>query len=416
VRAWLRLLAAPALAWLLFATACRPRQLDEAGLAALIDELLPSIAAASGLEIRGPVDYTLQSREEARAFIVGQLDEEMPDLEEMRRSYVELGLLPDTLDLRALLLELYTEQVVGYYDPRTRRLYLVEGVRREEAAPVVAHELVHALQDQHVDLEALVHRRRGNDRQMAAQAAAEGQATLVMLALQAAETLGRPLDPGALPDLDEFLGPALEEEHAGFPVFDRAPRIIRESLLFPYIRGAAFVQALHRYKAVDDPPPIPFGPLLPTSTQQILHPVDRFILERAEPLEIRADPPAGEWRLVYENTLGQFEVGVLLAEHLGEPAREVARGWAGDRYFLLEDGAGRTALVWYSAWADDAAARRFATRYSPLLERRTDRATQLRRADQDGQPLVVLVQAPAGADPGAVTLPPLRTIQPRPDL
>lgn len=407
-----------AVAVALLASGCRAQDppLGQGELEAMVDSLLTPIAEASGLAVLRSVDVSVQPRTEVEAFIRAQLDEDQDDMAAMERAYKELGLLPDTLDLRALLLDLYTEQVVGYYDPRTSRLYVVEGIPARAAAPVVAHELVHALQDQHADLDALVAAERGNDRQMASQAAAEGQATLVMMALQAAETTGRTIDPAALPDLAEFLGPALEEEHAGFPVFAAAPRVIRESLLFPYLHGAAFVQALYRHRPVGDPVPVPFGDLHPSSTQQVMHPVDRFIRRRTEPLELRTEEPDDGWVAAYENTLGQFETGILLVEHLGEGARGVADAWRGDRYVLLDGPAGETALVWYSVWEDEAAADRFATRYRQVLERRAGRAGQVRVESADRGPLVRVVEGRAGLDLDAVPAPAVASISERPDL
>jgi hypothetical protein len=413
-------LAATALAVLLAvtATACRAqdRPLDPGALGAMIDSLLPPIAEASGLEVLRPVEHALQPRDAVQAFINDQLEEQREEMRAMERAYKELGLLPDTLDLGELLLALYTEQVVGYYDPRTSRLYVVEGIPARTAAPVIAHELVHALQDQHADLEALVAPTRGNDRQMAAQAAAEGQATLVMMALQVAESTGRTIDPGALPDLAEFLGPALEQEHAAFPVFVAAPRIIRESLLFPYLHGATFVQALHRHRPVGAEPPVPFGDMLPTSTQQVLHPLERFILRRVEPLELRLEEPEHTWAAAYDNTLGQFELSILLEEYLGEGAGPVAHGWRGDRYVLLDGPAGERVLVWYVAWEETAAARRFATRYRQLLERRGDRVWDIQEVSRAEAPVIRVVQAVAGTDLGGVPVPAIRVMEERPDL
>lgn len=410
---WLRCLA---LTWI--AAACRSsdRPLDDAGLSAMIDSLLPPIAEASGLEVLRPIDFALQSRAEARSFVERQLDDQLGEMRHMERAYRELGLIPDTLDLRALLLELYTEQIVGYYDPPTSRLYVVEGIPTSAAAPVVAHELVHALQDQHTDLDSLVAPARGNDRQMAAQAAAEGQATLVMIALQAAETAGRRIEPGALPDLDPMLRPALESEHAEFPVFARAPRVIRETLIFPYLQGASFVQALHRYRPVGADPPIPFGDLLPTSTQQVIHPVDRFIMARAEPLEIRLTPPGDGWTVAYANTLGQFEMTILLTEYLGDSAGEVAHPWAGDRYALLDGPAGERGFVWYTVWEDSPSADRFATRYRQLLEQREARVGTVIRFEHEGRHIVRSVEATAGIDVDSIPVPAIETLETRPDL
>ncbi|MFW5951728.1 MAG: hypothetical protein ACOCVZ_06415 [Gemmatimonadota bacterium] len=398
------------------------RGLSDAELTAMIDSLLPAIAEASGLEVRRPVRFAMQSRAEARAFIERQLDEQFghEELGGMTGAYRAFGLIPDTLDLRALMLELLTEQVVGYYDPATDRLYVLDEAPAELAAPVVAHELVHALQDQRTDLDSLVAEERGNDRQMAAQAAAEGQAMLVMLALQAAELSGEPLDPGALPDLGPMMRPVLEAENAQFPVFQRAPRLIRETLVFPYIGGATFLQALFRRRGADGEIPVPFGDLLPQSTEQVLEPRRAFLDGRDIPTELELDDPGDGWSVIYENTLGMLETSILLSERIpsgaaggaaGEagaagtaPATEEsssASGWDGDRYALVEDPGGGDALVWYSVWDDAAAADRVADAL-----RKGPGGWAIERMEVDDRPVVRVVvgSIPAEAIPAVRSL------------
>ena len=378
-------------------TACEAQsRMTDGELRTMIDSLLPEIARVSGMEVRRPVRFAMQSRDDARRFIEEQLEEELgpEELDGMERAYKAFGLLPDTLDLRAMLLDLYTEQVVGYYDPATDRLYVLDEATAATAAPVVAHELVHALQDQHADLDSLVARERGNDRQMAAQAAAEGQATLVMIALQAAQMRGgQPVDVAGLPDLARLLRPALEAENTRFPVFQRAPRLVRETLIFPYMAGAGFVQALFR-AADGGEPPIPFGELLPQSTEQVLAPEARFIDRRDEPTEVEIGEAGAGWRVVYSNTLGQLETSILLEEHLDEErAAEGAAGWDGDTYVLLRGPDGAQALAWYSVWDDAASADAFAGRL-----RATGLARTVERFPFDGRPMVRVVIA--DRDPG----------------
>ena len=410
------MLTTMALLGLLASSACRAQSpgLGDTELRAMVDSLMPLITGTSGLEQLAPVAFAIQPKAAVREFIESQLEEEMsPDeLRGMQRAYTALGLLPEDLDLRALLLELYTEQVVGYYDPATDRLYVVEGVTRAEAAPVVAHELVHALQDQHTNLDSLVARERGNDRQLAAQAAAEGQATLVMIALQAAETYGRAVDPGALPDLGQLLRPALESQNAAFPVFQRAPRLIRETLLFPYLGGASFVQALYR-DAEGAGPPVPFGPLLPQSTEHVLRPAERFLGERDAPTELRIAPAESGWRTGYSNTLGQLELRILLEETLGESAASAADGWDGDRFAVLDGPAGTEALVWYSVWDDAASADRFAEAYRRALGARTGQVGTVTRLEHAGRPVVRVVQAVDRELVESVPVPPLASLEER---
>src|SRR5688500_2573517 len=234
------------------ATACRgqdrnaaaPQSDVDPALIAVVDSLMPKLEVLAGLKKLKPVTLSEQSRDDLRKYVEARLDEELPpkELDGIRRTYVALGLIPDTMNIKALLLDLYQEQVAGYYDPSTDKFYLVKGTPVGMLRPVLAHELVHALQDQHVDLDSLVSRERGNDRQTAAQAAIEGHATLVMFALLTQEASGTTLSPADMPDISAHLAPALDAQNSQFPVFKRAPRIIRETMVFPYVGGASFMQ------------------------------------------------------------------------------------------------------------------------------------------------------------------------------
>jgi hypothetical protein len=373
----------------------------EPELEALIDSILPRIAELAALDVRGPVTVERRSRQAVRAFVEDRLAEEMPadELEGLRRTYVTLGLIADTLDLRALLLDLYAEQVVGYYDPRTERLYLVEGVSREALRPVLVHELVHALPDQHANLDSLVSRERGNDRQTAAHAALEGHAMLVMFAYLAEAASGTRVEPQLLPNPAEQLAQAMESEGTG--VFQRAPPIIRRSLLFPYVGGAGFVHQLWLYRPQDQPRRAPLGEHLPQSTHQVMDPVNRFILSRQHPVELRFTT-GPSWIPLYENTLGAFEIGVYLETHLGAGAAAMTAGWAGDRFRLVESPAGDAVLVWYSAWRDDAAAARFADSLRRIDGIDEAHSYEVTRLDVDTMAVVLAVIHGGGGDAAAV--------------
>jgi hypothetical protein len=353
-------------------TACRgdaPPALD-AGVAdadsppelvSLLAGLLPRVERLSGLDRVDVLRLRTQSRADARRYVEARLDSELPPerLDGIRRTYVLLGLMPDTLDLRALLLELYTEQVLGYYDPNTKTLYVLDSEDAAGLRPLLAHELVHALQDQHTDIDSLVAWRRGNDRQTAAHAALEGHAMVVMFAVLAEEAARRRVDPVSLPDPAAELGDALRAQNEQFPVFSRAPAIIRETLLFPYVHGPSFVHQLWSSMAPRDRYPAPIDSLLPQSTLHVMAP-GRFIDARAEPVELRfTGPPAG-WETVYENTLGMLETSILLGVRGGDALRSAAFGWAGDRLLLVRRADTRHALHWVSVWETVAAAERFA--------------------------------------------------------
>lgn len=333
-----------------------------ADLTALVRDLMPRLERISGLDRTATVKLRRQDRNAARAYVKRRLDEEMPPAERegLRRVYVAFGVMPDTLDLDALLLDLYTEQVLGYYDPGTKTMYVVEGADAESLRPVLAHELVHALQDQYANLDSLISKERGNDRKSAAHAALEGHAMVVMFTVLAELASKRNVDPASLPSPADELRPALEQQNSEFPVFQRAPAIVRETLLFPYLAGSGFVHALWSAIAPQERYPAPLDSLLPQSTEQVLHARERFIAMRDTAVELRFDSIPVGWQVVHEDNLGELEMSAVLEQRGGRASRVAAQGWDGDRYVLLRDEKGREALHWVSIWDDAASADRFA--------------------------------------------------------
>ncbi|MFQ6046613.1 MAG: DUF6782 family putative metallopeptidase, partial [Gemmatimonadales bacterium] len=182
----------------------------------LARELMPAIERAVGLSFSSPPAIAMRSLEQVRAYLAHKLEEEYgpEEFDLIATAYRLFGLLPDTADLRELLLALYSEQVVGYYDPDSSTLYVVEGAMPEALRLTLAHELVHALQGQHIALDSLLSLERNNDRRMAAQAVMEGQATLA--SVQAMLT-GR--DVAAMPELWREYRQAVRNQQERMPVF-----------------------------------------------------------------------------------------------------------------------------------------------------------------------------------------------------
>lgn len=349
-------------------------------------ELVPAVERAVGLRFQRPPAIAARSRDQVRSYLRHKLDADLPP-EELRGvtvAYRLFGLIPDTLDLRELLLALYTEQVVGYYDPDSSTLYVVEGTDPNQARLVLAHELVHALQGQYLHLDSLLTQPRENDRRMAAQAVMEGQATLASLT-----ALVPRQDYDSMPEFWREFRRSVREQQSSMPVFSAAPLIIREDLIFPYLAGADFVRWFERAY----PDTVPFGARLPQSTEQILHP-DRY-REQDTPVRLRFREGG---RAVYEDGLGEFEIRVLLTAMSGSESVGVAgaTGWAGDRYAVFAAGSDH-ALVWWSVWDTERAGRRFAQ----LLHRewskrdRGDRRWRVVSGTVESLPAAQLVDAPA---------------------
>ena len=331
---------------------------SDATLRKLASELLPDLAARSGLELREPVRLEMRSREELVRYLESKLDEELPE-EEARatvEAYALFGLVPNTLDLREVLLALYTEQVAGFYEPDSTALFVMDDQPEALLEGLLVHELVHAVQDQWVDLGALTDPTLGSDRATAAQAAIEGHATLVMLEYMAEQAQGTPVDLGALPNFANLLRSQLEGARDQFPALAAAPPVIQESLLFPYLEGAGYVHGLW----AQGDRVAPFGEYLPKSTEQILGGTADDV-----PIELAMSVSGAD--ILHEDVLGRLELGVMLDQHLGPGSARFADGWGGDRYVLVEVGTGERGLIWYSVWDDEAARDRFVERFRDTL-------------------------------------------------
>lgn len=371
------------------AAAQQPEALVESSdpaLRALAASLLPDLARRAGLELREPVRLERRSRDELVRYLEHKLDEELSQEEarETVASYHLLGLVPETLDLRAVLLALYTEQVAGFYEPDSTALFILDDQPAESLQGLLVHELVHAVQDQSADLDAITDPDRGNDRATAAQAAIEGHATLVMLEYLTEQMRGSPVDLSQVPDFSETLRPALEGMRQQFPALAGAPRVIQEALLFPYLEGAGFVQRLWtREDRV-----APFGSWLPLSTEQIL---TNDLEDDPVPVALLVEGP----RVLHEDQLGRLELGVFLETHAGEGADAAARGWGGDRYALLEGPDGGLGLVLAVAWDSAEARDTFVERLRPHMEALPGEAS-LRTLDGPVGPVALLRVGAAG--------------------
>jgi len=413
-----RTAATVALGTTLLVTACggQERRID-GPYAKVAGEAIPRIEEVTGLKFKTDPKIEARSRDDVRAFLEKRFREDLPD-EEIAGSgaaYRRLGLIPDTLDLRAFMLDLLTEQVVGYYDPETKVLYVVEEAPPEQASIIIAHELVHALQDQYMSLDSLQLLRGDNDRQIAAHAVVEGQATIV----QIQSMLGGADIATALPGGWDRVRDMIRESSSQMPVFATAPRIIQETLIFPYLSGAEFMRTFQQLR----PGEAPYGDL-PRSTEQIIH-SRAYFSERDAPTRVTLPSPRiGRNR--YQNNLGEFETRIFLYEHVKEQSAAVrgAAGWDGDRYTVIDTPRG-DAFAWVTVWDSPVEAAEFTEVLDRAIGRRfdgermrevgggkryevNDREVSWWGGDVGGRAVVIYTDAPSGVGellaPGRVKL------------
>ena len=277
------------------------------GIKAAIDEVMSQVPPIRGLDPTQPVPYREITPKQLRKELQRQFDEENPpDQVAAEEAFLKrMGLLPADADLRALMLKLYESQVAAFYDPETGTMTIID--RDGEFGPadrvVVAHEYDHALQDQHWDLQKLrVKDVTQGDRASARLGLIEGDATALM-AQWALANLG----PDVLSQLGDSLSPtdlALLGGHAApppAPVGVPVPRRLSVRRLAPRAGRLGCRQRCLGQAA--------------GSTEQIMHP-EQYPSDK--PVKVGLPDVAGllgdGWSTPYEQTLGELEMGVLLAD------------------------------------------------------------------------------------------------------
>ncbi|MSQ33118.1 MAG: hypothetical protein EXR60_01665 [Dehalococcoidia bacterium] len=334
------------------------------GLEAALAEIEGHVPRLRGRDFTGPVPRFFVDEAELRREL--ERDFNKPENREiMAREealYKALGLLDRSADYSQLILALYTEQVLGFYDTEEQRLVVVQ--RGARFAPVdkitFAHELAHALQQQHFDINSLIKGvKRQKDASLALSALVEGDAVLLQSQYMTA-ALSRE-------EQAEFFR---EAARTPSPVFEGAPAVVREALFFPYQVGNSFVASIFRgggWGTVDQLYSRP-----PASTEQVLHP-QKYILDE-KPKEVALPDPAvalgsGAWRRLDSDTLGEFYLSRYLGRRLDDAtATAAAAGWGGDRYEVWSAGAGQEAFLLLTDWDSEYDAQEFFAAYSAFAE------------------------------------------------
>src|SRR5262245_48117673 len=342
----------------------------QASLGLLAGPLYQQLATLKGIPSPGaPPPILIKSRDETRRFLQQEMDRRYSAarIESERKGMVAWGLIPPTLDLRRLFVDLMEEQIAAYYDPVNKVLVVGDWLSPDQQQAALLHELVHALQDREISLDAFVTPHPGQgDQLLARQALMEGEAVALMLALL---LKAQGLDWSALPDLNAVRGAVIAGTTG--PAIAAAPKFLRDLLVFPYVDGLTFVYQFSKRQPWSAMPTLYSDP--PRSTAQILKPEKR-LGQREDPIQITL-PDLGTiapgTKVVNEDELGEFALSAVLGTYLGDPAGPPgASGWRGDRYRIWEDADGRFVIAYLLAMDSERAATAFTAAYGKAIEKR----------------------------------------------
>jgi hypothetical protein len=340
-----------------------PHPARNAAILSTTDAVLKETSEIRELSVLRGVKSGAQSRSEIERVIIRNLDAdttpaEMYAAEALLKAF---GLAPQDFAYRSFLIKLLSEQVAGYYDPKARQFYLADWIELDVQKPVMAHELTHALQDQHFNLRRFDKWPKGDsDAELAARALIEGDATLAMTHY----LVKHPMIGLA------FLRSSQETASVEF---EKAPRAIRESLMFPYMEGSNWATELYERggwamvsKAFTK---------LPQSTEQIMHAEKYFSYEAPVKLTLPnfALALGPGWKRIDNDVSGEWGYYLVLDQYLKNAAesKRAAAGWGGDRFAIYE-GPRKSGmfLAQVTAWDTPADAREF---FDAYLERTTKR-------------------------------------------
>src|SRR5277367_4427099 len=303
------------------------------------DEVLAQMSKILALPIKEPLKKTLRSKQEVRDYLIREDKEDKKESERYAddKTLEAFGLIPKGFPLDSFMLDVLTDQVAGLYDPKAKEFYIADWIPADEQRTVMSHELTHALEDQSFHIDSWIKAARPNDdAELARDAVSEGSA---MAAMVDYEMLDQKVGVRDLPDISQMIRSGAVAEMNKDPKLSKAPLYIRDELLFPYLAGTGFTQQfLKAHSGWQDLHLIFQNP--PVSTQQIMHPEMYLHGVKPEPValpEWKGVVP-GDWKLLEENTMGEFGVEEILKQLLDENRAELlAPAWKGDRYAVFDD-------------------------------------------------------------------------------
>lgn len=362
-------------------------------LLASVDEVLQFVSEDTLLPIKHSVKKQIVSRQQVEKYISGKFEDDADRIRFERSELVlkKFGLLPRTFDLHAFLIKLLTEQVAGYYDEKTKTMNLLDWVAPDMQKAVMAHELTHALQDQSYDLEKMTKHeeeieKRGltdlkallkNDEQSTCRSAVlEGQGMIVLVDYMLSPAGKSVADS---PGIVDMMISSMEKDKSS-PVYESAPLILQEELIFPYRQGMNFIKEL----VLKGGKKMAFTSVLnrmPETTREVIEPQEYLAGRRIEPLFL---PDFGFLKNDYEGydagAVGELDVNILLKVYAEDAiAKRLSTQWRGGSYYAAgrkntkpsdRNSTAHVGLYYASKWASEDSAREFARIYAAGLASR----------------------------------------------
>ncbi|MCB0351899.1 MAG: hypothetical protein KDD64_00190 [Bdellovibrionales bacterium] len=337
-------------------------------ICAIAQSAISEASEIRGLALKKPVPCEAHTKEQVKKYLLDTIETQIPPekLLNEERVYKLLGLIPEEYAYKEGLVQLYVGQIGGYYDPQKDYFVMASWMPAVLQTTIAVHELTHALQDQHFDLETFLdHDLDNTDLLLARSALTEGDASLVMTdytrRLFGQPTLQEETGVESLM-LQNVIGASF------MTALGTVPESLQLMLIFPYTSGLRFGHYLLKqdgYRALDRAFQTP-----PRTTEEILHP-EKYpaIIGKEYSVVTLSDIPAydqAQWEVAYRDTMGEFGISLFAAALKLEKqvSAQTAAGWGGDLLTLSlsrKNNCDAERLDWVTRWDSTKDAEEFFT-------------------------------------------------------
>jgi len=346
----------------------------------MAQEIQKQVSCLRGLSFREDVAVEFQSLDDFRAFVQAELarEENSPRGRSERRLLKAVGLIGYDDDLATMMERATLEQAAAYYDPTKNTFYIVKEMPDIMLRATMAHELQHALQDQHS--KALDAYTKGAfktlDAGLAARFVVEGEASLVGNAWMLLTAAGIPMLGGVMPSPCGE-GPSANRDRAMFwsslreMTIDIAgqtraavqnpgivERLLTQALSPSVAESMRMLDSLPNFAYYTLVPPYTFGSFsmykvleskgwkwsgvdrlferMPATTAEVLHPAKllKGVRYSTPQLWKPSEHPFATkgWRVDPRDQVGELGLRIVLMNGGAEEraAKRAAQGWNGD--------------------------------------------------------------------------------------
>jgi len=390
-----------------------PQQAEE--LFQSVEEILKFVSDDTKFPIQHKIKRKLVDRDTVEHDLTERLknDEDSQRMEHAELVLKKFGFLPRDFHLRQFFISMMREQVAGYYNIKDQTVYLLDWIEPAAQRAILAHELTHALQDQNFHLEKW-NKAPGDEKDKKkkwspenldpTQESIDDERLVARVALLEGQGMAELLDYALAPrgrnvnnspvEVDGLKRGMTEDKQS--PIFNSAPRFLKESLVFPYREGLTFVQEVMFKKGREGA----FAGTManpPKTTREIMQPSTYLAQEKIPPLVLpKLQPILGSGYSGYDaGAMGEFDVSIFLTQFRDPEKRAdgLYREWRGGSYFaalrcdltpcessttqqkknqnaVSAPPTNALALLYFSRWSSPEAAEQFAKQYREALLKR----------------------------------------------